>query len=218
MPIFKNLVAITLLTLTITRADAWSIFSPSDFEECMARAAKEAKSNDGLNILLAKCGADFPARRSPAGGYQYYDPVSRQNIQVSDPKLSAADRQKISIHQDAYRRQAAQAEAAQVSRNQEARAGLSVINWSIDCGSKYSCLEKIITASIKNSSKQHISGIGVGVVVGRQIGDCGSLRQTNFSKINVAPGQIATINLSTYDGPTDRPIQACFGITSVVTQ
>ena len=52
----------------------WDPFPPTDYEDCAARAAKGAKSKDGLSVLLSICQSEFKGRRKPGGGgYAYYD-------------------------------------------------------------------------------------------------------------------------------------------------
>jgi hypothetical protein len=52
----------------------WDPFPPTDYEDCAARAAKGAKSKDGLSVLLSICKSEFKGRRKPiGGGYAYYD-------------------------------------------------------------------------------------------------------------------------------------------------
>jgi hypothetical protein len=55
----------------------WNPFLPKDYEDCIETAAKSAKSKEALAILVSSCGSKFVGRRSPRGGYTYYD--SRQN-------------------------------------------------------------------------------------------------------------------------------------------
>jgi hypothetical protein len=52
----------------------WDPFPPTDYEDCAGRAAKTAKSKDGLSVLLSLCRSEFKGRRKPiGGGYAYYD-------------------------------------------------------------------------------------------------------------------------------------------------
>jgi len=73
---------------------AWSLFGPSDYEECSVDAAKEAKNNNSLAILLQNCNREFPARKGSDGRY-YYMTTFGISIDVESPKLTSKDRQKI---------------------------------------------------------------------------------------------------------------------------
>jgi hypothetical protein len=53
-------------------ASKWNLFPPTDYEDCAARAAKDAKSKDALSVLLSLCDSEFKGRRKPGGGYAYY--------------------------------------------------------------------------------------------------------------------------------------------------
>ena len=86
---------VLLLLIVSTNVFAWSLFSPKDFEECRDEAAREAKNKDAMHILIKSCAQQFPARRNPEGGYQYYigtlDNIDYGYINVSDPKLTKSD-------------------------------------------------------------------------------------------------------------------------------
>ena len=51
----------------------WNVFPPADYEDCAARAAKNAKTKEGLWVLLTRCNSDFKGRRMPGGGYAYHN-------------------------------------------------------------------------------------------------------------------------------------------------
>jgi hypothetical protein len=59
--------------ISIIVVSKWNLFPPTDYEDCAARAAKEAKSKDGLSVLLSICESEFAGRRKPGGGYTYYE-------------------------------------------------------------------------------------------------------------------------------------------------
>ncbi|MEY4076046.1 MAG: hypothetical protein RIQ69_416 [Pseudomonadota bacterium] len=196
-------------------ANAWSPFGPSDFEDCAKKAAQEAKSNNALSILVAQCGTEFPARRARSGGYEYFDTVTMQSISVSDPKLSTADRTKITRHQEATVQARAEIYRIQEIKNNQAIPKVNITKWNIGCANSYYCHEKIISAVIKNGSPYSISKIGVGIVVNRKIDSCGILSESSSATVSIPPGRSATVNFHTWDGPTDGGYQACFGVTSV---
>lgn len=95
-------ILILLLLMVSTNIFAWSLFSPKDFEECRDEAAREAKNKDSLHILINSCDEQFPARRKPEGGYEYYSASTDHTIDVSDPKLSKADWVKIKQDESGY--------------------------------------------------------------------------------------------------------------------
>ncbi len=104
-----DILLIISLSLISNAAPAWSIFSPKDYEECSVQAAKDAKNNDSLRILLDYCDTEFPARRKPEGGYHYYigkmDRLPDQNygyLDVSGPKLTKSDWTKIKEKKNGY--------------------------------------------------------------------------------------------------------------------
>ena len=217
MKLLRIFVICALYAICLQNAFAWSVFGPSDFEDCAKKSATDAKSKEALNVLLTQCAAEFPARRSPMGGYVYFDVELMQSIPVSGPKLSSADVNKINQLKDANRKVAAEANARRNQRNMEARAKTQISSWKISCANAYYCGEKIITAIIKNDSNYTISGIGVGVVVNRKVDSCGQLSETSFKSVTISPNRSATLNFQTWDGPSDGAYQACLQITSVTT-
>jgi hypothetical protein len=66
------LVAITAAVSAVVFSN-WDPFPPTDYEDCAGRAAKTAKSKDGLSVLLSICLSEFKGRRKPiGGGYAYH--------------------------------------------------------------------------------------------------------------------------------------------------
>ena len=64
---------IATATISAIVASKWNLFPPTDYEDCAARAAKDAKSKDALSVLLSLCDSEFKGRRKPGGGYAYYN-------------------------------------------------------------------------------------------------------------------------------------------------
>jgi hypothetical protein len=94
----------------------WNLFPSKDYEDCAARAAKDAKSKDGLALLLSICSTDFEGRRKPGGGYTYYDACQHRKFDIRGPNRSPDEVKYIKTeclaHLDAEERVAAeQAEA-----------------------------------------------------------------------------------------------------------
>jgi hypothetical protein len=63
-----------ITAIVVTKWD--NLFPPTDYEDCAARAAKDAKSKDSLSVLLSLCDSEFKGRRKPGGGYAYYNSCS----------------------------------------------------------------------------------------------------------------------------------------------
>jgi hypothetical protein len=74
--------ATTVSTIVVSK---WNLFPPKDYEECAARAAKDAKSKDGLSVLLSICASDFKGRRKAGGGYAYYDSCQHRTFDIKGP-------------------------------------------------------------------------------------------------------------------------------------
>jgi hypothetical protein len=66
------LIVATAVVTTIVVSN-WNLFPPTDYEDCAARAAKDAKSTDALSVLLSICDSDFKGRRKSGGGYAFYN-------------------------------------------------------------------------------------------------------------------------------------------------
>ncbi len=204
---------------------AFSFFSPKDFEECKLKAAKDAKTQQALVILIQNCNSEFPARRKQGGGYQYYDFDTRSYIDVSSPKLSKTDLQKIAEARKQYKNEmmranqlAAEKRQRQNEKNLELFRGLSVVDWSIRCQSNYACWNKIITATIKNTSAHELESIQVGWVLTSGKLNCdANLSPTKSARVSIPPGQKATLSWETSDGPDSR-ITGCFGITDATAK
>lgn len=64
----------------------WNPFPPKDYEDCAARAAKDAKSKDALSVLLSICGSEFEGRRKAGGGYTYYDSCQDRAFDIQRAK------------------------------------------------------------------------------------------------------------------------------------
>lgn len=62
-----------MLRLLIAGAGVASMAAcgPKDQEECRAEAAKKARSEAALEVLLESCWSEFPANRVLGGGYEY---------------------------------------------------------------------------------------------------------------------------------------------------
>jgi hypothetical protein len=66
----------------------WNPFLPKDYEDCVESAANSAKSKEALAILVSACGSKFVGRRSPRGGYKYYDSRQNRTFDIAGPNPS----------------------------------------------------------------------------------------------------------------------------------
>lgn len=66
----------------------WNPFLPKDYEDCIESAANRAKSKEALTILVSACGSKFVGRRSPRGGYTYYDSRQNRTFAIAGPNPS----------------------------------------------------------------------------------------------------------------------------------
>jgi hypothetical protein len=121
-------------TISVIAVSKWNLFPPKDYEDCAARAAKDAKSKDGLSVLLSICSSDFKGRRKAGGGYTYYDTCQHRTVDTKGPNPTPDELKAIikqcSAYLDAQARSAAEQEeserraqqAAQVARDKREQA------------------------------------------------------------------------------------------------
>lgn len=176
--------------------------TPTDFETCEAQAAKDAKTNQALSILVSKCGLDFPARKRPDGTYAYYDAASEQNYLVKGAKVSAAEWEWIEQERKKKKDDAFRARAEYQQKREEALKDVSVSNATATCVTNVYCSEKVITATIKNGSKYRINRVAVGWVMAAGKIDCTrSMSESAASSVNIPSGGNAVLTWGTRDGP-----------------
>ncbi|MCS3929588.1 hypothetical protein M2175_004619 [Bradyrhizobium elkanii] len=73
------------LICTPAVAQWWNPFAPSDYEECAEGAAKSAKTNEALRILIAACSSKFAGRRKLGGTYTYFDARQNRSFEIKGP-------------------------------------------------------------------------------------------------------------------------------------
>ena len=172
--------------LPLTTAHAFNLFGPSDYEECAADAAKDAKSKAALKILLQTCSSDFQARRKTGGGYiwcPYIPDLSKSVcIDVAKPKVTKSDRQRIETVLQEQRQNAILRDLA----DRGALDKMQIVAWDFSCddpfrvdkrtydpsyasspepvyeGSSGSCVGYHVTGQIHNGSNKTVTQIGVG--------------------------------------------------------
>ena len=162
--------------------------APRDQEECIARAAKEAKTNATFKVLVRNCESEFPAKRRDDGTYAYYDAQSEEWIDVSGPQLSDRDVAKI----EELRSQKIQNSFEDQSRKKNAAQGIAVERFDISCEGSL-CWNKNLTVILKNNSEYTASGITLAYEIGENLDCTGTLGKNIFSDISMAPGEVASV-------------------------
>jgi hypothetical protein len=169
-----------------------SACGPKDQEECVAQAAKDAKTVAAMQVLANNCQREFPARRRDDGSYAYYDSELADWVPVSGPKLSSADVEK--IRQLRADKQNVQAQADQDRKR--AMAQLAVASYNISCNvdtTYIACYDKNITVNLKNNSEKTISGVSIDYEIGDSIDCSGSFGKSFSNPISIAPGGVGSI-------------------------
>jgi hypothetical protein len=171
---------------------ALSACGPKDQEECVAQAAKDAKTVAALQVLTSNCQREFPARRRDDGNYAYFDDELADWVSVSGPKLSSADVDKI-------RRLRSEKKEAKAEADQEIQkvlGELQVVSFSITCNveSNYiACYDKNITVNLKNNSPKTINGVKIDYEIGDNVECSGAFGKNFYNSISIGPGQVGSI-------------------------
>ncbi|MEH6951699.1 hypothetical protein V4R08_10190 [Nitrobacter sp. NHB1] len=91
------------LVLVSVEADAgWWSRTPVDFEDCAARAKKNATSAEDKDKQITTCEAKFAGRRKPSGGYTYYDFMQNRHFDIAGPNPTAEEQKHIDEQYAAY--------------------------------------------------------------------------------------------------------------------
>jgi hypothetical protein len=162
--------------------------APRDQEDCIARAAKEAKTNAALEVLVRNCESEFPAKRRDDGTYAYFDAQTKEWVDVSGPKLSDEDVKTIEV----LRSQKVENLSQKESRKTKAIKGVTVERFDISCEGPL-CWEKNITVSLKNNSEFRIFGVTFGYEIGENLDCTGAFGKEFFSAIRIPSGGTASI-------------------------
>lgn len=189
---------------------------PKDQEECVAQAAKDAKTVAAMQVLANNCQREFPARRRDDGSYAYYDSELADWVSVSGPKLSSADVEK--IRQLRAEKQNTQAKADH--DREKAMAQLEVASYNISCNvdARYiSCYDKNITVNLKNNSDKTINGVSIDYEIGDNIDCSGSLGKSFYNSISIAPGSVGSIvkNVKFADAGPDGEMNGCVRVGGI---
>ena len=95
-----NLLRLSVVTALATLSACGS-GGPRDQEECRAEAAKKARTNEALEVLLEYCWTEFPATRKLGGGYEWqgYDVSGpnprRDEIETIERKAREAEKKRL---------------------------------------------------------------------------------------------------------------------------
>jgi hypothetical protein len=182
----------------------WNPFSPKDYEDCAARAAKEAKSKDGLSVLLSVCRSQFEGRRKAGGAYTYYDSCQDKTFDIKGPNRNAGELKNINEECLAYLDKQAAAERAlqeiKWRRKIEAMSNIHVIFVRDGgCGS-VSCPGRF---KVTNDSNEALSNVLVGSAFTND--DCPAVyAEQHALRIKVSPGEVRRIGGSVLWGEGSR--------------
>jgi hypothetical protein len=108
-----------------TRSEAqwWAPRAPSDFEECAARADKDATSKEARATLISQCETNFAGRRKPGGGYTYYDFMQDRHFDIAGPNPTPEEQKRIdeqyTVYLDKERRSIIAAAFSEKQKQQE---------------------------------------------------------------------------------------------------
>jgi hypothetical protein len=192
----------------------WSLFAPKDYEDCAARAAKDAKSKEGLSVLLSVCRSEFEGRRKASGGYTYYDNCQEKTFDIKGPNRNADELKNIKTECLGYldEQAAAERQVQQVEwrRKIEAMSHIHVIFANeVGCGS-VSCPGRF---EVTNESDEALSNVLVGSAFTK--GTCPSrYAEQHALRIKVSPGEARSIEGSVLAPGDYRTVRSIAGSLS----
>lgn len=193
-----------------------SACGPTNQEDCISRAAKEAKTTQGLNLLTDVCRTKFPAKLSSEGKYVYTDPYSNISFEVSGPTLSPKELEWIESERKAAEINKEKNKAASIL----AKSKVEVIDYDISCNinSEYiKCYDKNITVRLKNNSNAKISAVEMQYEIGRGVLCSGGLGKSFYEEIEILPQGTATVvrNVKFADAGPDGVMSGCVKVGQV---
>lgn len=195
---------------------ALSACGPTNQEDCISRAAKEAKTTQGLNLLTDVCRTKFPAKLSSEGKYVYTDPYSNMSFEVSGPTLSPKELEWI-----ASERKAAESNKAKIEAQLETvRNNIQIVDYKISCNNEMEfikCYDKNITVRLRNNSNVKISSVEIQYEIGRQIDCGGGLGKSFYEEIEILPQGTATVvrNVKFTNAGPDGVMSGCVKVGQV---
>jgi hypothetical protein len=225
-----------------SNAGAFNFFGPSDYEECAERAAKDARTNAALRVLLKTCRSKFQARRKTGGGYiwcPYIADLSKSLcIDVAKPTVSKRDRARLEELLNQKRANL----ASRTASARIAQSKMRIIEWDLACddpfrvdkrtydpsyassptpvyeGSSDSCVGYHVTGQIRNGSNIAVRQIGIGLQLLYAGQQCNSaISETHRLNVNLAPGATTgfSFNVSVVaTGTLSRASSGCLAVTS----
>lgn len=202
--------------LTLFVVVALSGCAPRDQEDCIARAAKEAKTNAALEVLINSCEREFPAKRRDDGTYAYYDGELYEWVTVSGPTLSDADVEKIQSMR-AEKENAARREKVEKSKIIEK---LKVISYNVSCNmddTYTQCWNKNITLRVQNQSDRTVNGLTISYEIGKNIDCSGSLGKSFSNDIEIPAGGVGSIvhNVTFADAGPEGIMSGCVRVSGI---
>jgi len=190
--------------------------APKDQEECIARAAKDAKSSAALDVLINSCEREFPAKRRDDGTYAYYDGELYEWVTVSGPTLSDADVEKI----QSIRAEKENAATREKVEKSEIIEKIKVISYNISCNrddTYTQCWNKNITIKIQNQSARTINGLTISYEIGENIDCSGSLGKSFSNDIEIPAGGVGSIvhNVTFADAGPEGIMSGCVRVSGI---
>jgi hypothetical protein len=171
--------------ITVTVVSKWNPLPPRDYEDCAARAARDARSKDALGVLLSICSSEFTGRRKAGGGYTYYDKCQDRTFVINGPNPTQDEMKFVGEQCRAYlEREARQEQAAQGARRQEQQAAqeallvrqtalqarksaamnaIHITPVGFKCHSKDDCDFSDLNIEITNGSREAVTGETIGL-------------------------------------------------------
>jgi hypothetical protein len=109
-----NFFVVLAMGAAIAWVSGWNPFLPKDYEECIESAAKSAKSQEALGILVSSCSSKFVGRRNVrGGGYTYHDDRQNSTFIIAGPNPTPEEWAYIEKQYAQYADASAKAEEAQ---------------------------------------------------------------------------------------------------------
>ena len=215
------LAAVVVLAMsTPASAQWWNPLAPSDYEECIERAAKEAKTSDALNILLQSCSTKFTGRRKPGGGYTFLDTRQNRSFPIAGPNPTPAEIKFFDEQHSVFLKNQQEAAAAYAERSRQSQEletkrqadlerrrrtahGLVEVTSSLRCQNSGSCINYEISLRIENHSTENISSVSLGWSISPPQGKCPTAILTKETvRVKLRPADTTATQFNGFDGPS----------------
>jgi lipoprotein NlpI len=197
----------------------WNPFPPNDYEDCAARAAKDAKSKDALSVLLSICGSEFKGRRKAGGGYTYYDSCQDRTIDIKGPNPTPAELNDIKQQCRTYIEAQEQMEALQEQhhfRRLEAIANVHARLGGFRCSLPDICdLYVNMKVEVTNGSKEALTSVSVGLAFVPTNGTCpSSYAEQHKLSLKLSPGETRADEVKDIDAALSKR-RVCIAVVDV---